>query len=377
MAKRESGLEEMVTTAASTGFDPSFWSGKRVFLTGHTGFKGAWASLILSDAGAVVHGYSLEAPTSPSLFELAHIGEKIEHEIGDVRDQIRLADSLRAFSPEIVIHMAAQSLVRPSYEDPVGTYATNVMGTVNLLDAIRRTDGVRAAIVVTSDKCYDNREWVWGYRETDALGGHDPYSNSKGCAELVTDAFRRSYFPADLIDRHGVAIASVRAGNVIGGGDWAKDRLVPDAMRAFMAGAPLFIRYPDAIRPWQHVLDPVLGYLTLAQRMIETPRAVAEAWNFGPNEDSARTVGEISARLTALWGKDAQWSHPEGTHPHEAHFLKLDCTKAHAQLGWRPLLSLDAALKLTVDWYRAYADGEDVAATTLNQIRQTLAQPRR
>jgi CDP-glucose 4,6-dehydratase len=365
----------MVTSLPSTGFDPAFWSGKRVFLTGHTGFKGAWASLILSDAGAVVHGYSLEAPTSPSLFELAHIDERIEHEIGDVRDQTRLADAIRAFSPEIVIHMAAQSLVRPSYDDPVGTYATNVMGTVNLLDAVRRVDGVRAAIIVTSDKCYDNREWVWGYRETDALGGHDPYSNSKGCAELVTDAFRRSYFAPELIDRHGVAIASVRAGNVIGGGDWAKDRLVPDAMRAFMAGEPLFVRYPDAIRPWQHVLDPVLGYLTLAQRMIAMPRSFAEAWNFGPNEDSARTVGEISERLTALWGKDAKWSHPQGTHPHEAHFLKLDCTKSYAQLGWRPLLSLDAALKLTVDWYRAYANGDDITATTLGQIRGALSRP--
>jgi CDP-glucose 4,6-dehydratase len=363
----------MTPSSAKCLFDKAYWSGRRVYLTGHTGFKGAWLSLLLSDAGAIVHGFSLEPPTSPSLFEVANVSNVIEHEIGDVRDAKRLEHSLRSFAPEVVIHLAAQSLVRPSYEDPIGTYATNVMGTVNLLEAVRRSVGIAAVVIVTSDKCYDNREWVWGYRETDALGGHDPYSNSKGCAELVTDAFRRSYFPSDRIGEHGVSVASVRAGNVIGGGDWAKDRLIPDAMRAFMANEPLFVRYPGAIRPWQHVLDPITGYLLLAQRMLEQPGAFSESWNFGPNEDSTRTVGEIADVAVSLWGAEASWAHPEGLHPHEANFLKLDCAKARSRLSWRPMLSFDEALRLTVEWYRAYHHGFDMTALTLQQIRNALS----
>ena len=353
-------------------FNAAFWANRRVFITGHTGFKGAWLSLLLSDAGAIVRGYALDPPSSPSLFETAGIADFVEHEIGDIRDAVILRQSIGAFAPEIVIHMAAQSLVRPSYEDPVGTYATNVMGTVNLLDAIRRTDSVRAVIVVTSDKCYENREWIWGYRESDTLGGHDPYSNSKGCAELVAAAFRTSYFPVDRIAEHGVAVATARAGNVIGGGDWAKDRLVPDAMRAFMAGAPLFVRYPGAIRPWQHVLDPLAGYLLLAEHMVKNPRSFADAWNFGPNEGSTRTVGEMTAAITALWGENASWLVPAGTHPHEASFLKLDCAKAHTYLGWKPRLPFDAAIGLTVEWYRACAEGCDTRDVTLRQIRAVL-----
>jgi CDP-glucose 4,6-dehydratase len=374
MAKREGALEDVVSGASQRegGLSARFWAHKRVFITGHTGFKGAWTCLLLSDLGAVVRGYALDAPTTPSLFELARVSARIDHQIGDVGDSGLLASAIRDFSPDIIIHMAAQSLVRSSYDDPVETYRTNVMGTVNLLDAIRKATSVRAVIVVTSDKCYDNREWPWGYREVDALGGDDPYSSSKGCVELVTNAFRRSYFPARLCETHGVAISSVRAGNVIGGGDWARDRLIPDAMRAFIAKKPLNVRYPAAVRPWQHVLDPIAGYLLLAQRMFEAPSCFAEAWNFGPAGDAAHSVGEIATLLARLWGDGVTWSHQETSHPHEASFLKLDCSKAEVRLRWRPVLSFEDAVRLTVDWYRAYVDGKSVERTTLAQIRAAL-----
>jgi CDP-glucose 4,6-dehydratase len=374
MAKREGALEDVVseTSQRTCGLSARFWAHKRVFVTGHTGFKGAWTCLLLSDLGAVVRGYALEAPTKPSLFELADVSRRIDHQIGDVGEAGALERSIRDFSPEIIIHMAAQSLVRASYDDPVETYRTNVMGTVNLLDAIRRATTVRAVIVVTSDKCYDNREWVWGYREVDALGGHDPYSSSKGCAELVTNAFRQSYFPPHRFETHGVAVASVRAGNVIGGGDWARDRLVPDAIRAFIAREPLAVRYPAAVRPWQHVLDPVAGYLLLAQRLLEAPSDFAEAWNFGPAGDGMHSVGEVAALLADLWGDGASWSHQESTQPHEANVLKLDCSKAESRLNWRPVLSFENAMQLTVDWYRAHVDGASVERTTLAQIRAAL-----
>ena len=344
-----------------------FWRGKRVFLTGHTGFKGSWLALCLRRLGADVTGYALAPPTSPSLYEMAAVAAGLRDVRGDVRDLDSLQRALQAAAPEIVIHMAAQSLVRASYADPVETYATNVMGTVNLLEAVRRAGSVRAALIVTSDKCYENREWVWGYRENDPMGGFDPYSNSKGCAELVTAAYRSSYFGA------GTAVASARAGNVIGGGDWAQDRLVPDAIRAFAAGKPVEIRNPAAIRPWQHVLEPLAGYLLLAQRLCARGQEAASGWNFGPSEQEARPVAEVVDQLARLWGDGARWQLAAGAHPHEAHHLKLDCSKARAHLGWRPRSSLDEGLAWTADWYRAWHAGADLARITEAQIERYLA----
>jgi CDP-glucose 4,6-dehydratase len=345
----------------------SFWRGRRVFLTGHTGFKGAWMSLWLQRLGAEVTGYSLaEAPTDPSLFALAEVGRGMRSLVGDVRDLGGLREALAAADPEVVVHMAAQSLVRQSYHDPVETYATNVMGTVNLLEAVRAAPSVRAVLVVTSDKCYENREWVWGYRENEPMGGHDPYSNSKGCAELVTSAYRRSFFEgAD--GRPRVLVASARAGNVIGGGDWAADRLIPDAMRAFLRPEPLLVRSPHSIRPWQHVLEPVQGYLLLLQRMLERG-AHAEGWNFGADDAESRPVEWIVDRLAALWGAGAAWALDGQPQPHEARFLKLDCSKARAELGWRPRLPLHEALEWTVEWYQGFRDGRSLRELTESQI---------
>jgi CDP-glucose 4,6-dehydratase len=350
--------------------DAAFWTGKRVFLTGHTGFKGSWLALCLHKLGAEVTGYALAPPTSPSLYEMAGVAAGLRDVRGDVRDLESLKRALAAAAPEVAIHMAAQSLVRPSYADPVGTYATNVMGTVNLLEAIRQAGSVRAAVVVTSDKCYENREWVWGYRENDPMGGFDPYSNSKGCAELVTAGYRNSFFAA------GTALASARAGNVIGGGDWAEDRLVPDAMRAFAAGKPVEIRNPAAIRPWQHVLEPLSGYLMLAQQLFSNGQERASGWNFGPSGQDVRPVAEIVDRLAGLWGSSARWQLAQGAHPHEAHHLKLDCSKARAQLGWIPRIDLDEGLAWTSDWYLAWHAGADMARTTGAQIDKYLAMSR-
>jgi CDP-glucose 4,6-dehydratase len=347
----------------------SFWRGKRVFLTGHTGFKGAWLSLQLTDLGADVTGFSLPAPTEPSLFAAARVGKHVRHVDGDVRDGEGLRHALAQARPDIVLHLAAQSLVRTSYEEPDSTFATNVMGTVNVLEAVRRADGVRAVVVVTSDKCYENRETGRAYVEDDPMGGHDPYSASKGCAELVASAYRRSFFnPADHA-RHGVGVASARAGNVIGGGDWAKDRLVPDLMRDFAAGRRTVIRFPDAVRPWQHVLEPLSGYLELARRLWEGEASAAEGWNFGPAAADARPVRWLADRLAQLWGEGAGWDATGEPQPHEAGHLSLDCAKARDRLGWRPVWDLDTGLAQTLAWYHAHHRGADALDLTLDQIR--------
>lgn len=360
MAKRQSSLEGM-------GVNPDFWRGKRVFLTGHTGFKGSWLSLWLQSMGAQVVGYALTPPTNPSLFEVAGVGAGMTSIIGDIRDIAKLRAAFVEHRPEIVIHMAAQPLVRYSYAEPVETYSTNVMGTVNLLEAVRNTDSVRAVVNVTTDKCYENREWVWAYRENEAMGGFDPYSSSKGCAELVTAAYRRSFFePA------GIALASARAGNVIGGGDWAEDRLIPDFLRAIDAGTTLKIRSPQSTRPWQHVLEPLSGYLQLAEYLFKEGDAFAEGWNFGPNDDDARPVRWIIERLAKMH-PNVNWQCDEAPQPHEAHYLKLDSSKAKNRLGWQARWRLQAALQKTLEWHQAWRNGEDMHALTLAQIAQYQA----
>ncbi len=342
-----------------------FWQGKRVFLTGHTGFKGSWLCLWLQSMGAEVTGYSLAPPTDPSLFVEGRVAEGVRSIEQDVRDPERVAHEMAGARAEIVLHLAAQSLVRYGYAEPLETYETNVVGTANVLQAARNLDTVRAILVCTSDKCYENREWDRGYREDDRLGGKDPYSNSKACAELVTDAFRRSYFTAA-----GVAVATVRSGNVIGGGDWAADRLLPDLVRGFLGGEAVPIRSPDAIRPWQHVLDPLYGYLLLAERLWESGAEHAEAWNFGPDEADARPVRWIADRIVEIFGDGAAWRLDQEVHPAEATYLRLDCTKARERLGWRPALGLDRALEWLVAWYRAHHAGDDMRRATLERIAQ-------
>ena len=350
--------------------NPAFWKGKRVLITGHTGFKGSWLSLWLQSMGAKVVGYALAPPTNPSLFEVAHVSFGMTSVIGDIRDLAHLQAVLAEHQPEIVIHMAAQPLVRYSYLEPVETYSTNVMGTVNLLEAVRHTKSVKAVVNVTSDKCYENREWDWGYRENEAMGGYDPYSNSKGCAELVTAAYRNSYFHPDKYAEHGVAIGSGRAGNVIGGGDWAEDRLIPDMMRAITSGQPVSIRNPHSIRPWQHVLEPLSGYLLLAQKLYEEGPAFAEGWNFGPNDDDAKPVEWILDYLTMTWGEGASWKLDGGNHPHEAHYLKLDCSKAKSRLQWLPRWTLAKAIDQICVWHKTHLAGSDMRAMCLDQIKQ-------
>lgn len=349
----------------------AFWKNKRVFLTGHTGFKGSWISLWLQAMGAKVTGFALAPNTTPSLFEEARVADGMTSIIGDVRDQAALQKALAEAQPEIVIHMAAQPLVRYSYTNPVETYATNVMGTVHLFDAIRQMSGIKAVVNVTSDKCYENREWVWGYRENEAMGGYDPYSNSKGCSELVTAAFRSSYFnPADYA-KHGVALASGRAGNVIGGGDWALDRLIPDIMRAIEEGREVIIRSPHAIRPWQHVLEPLSGYLALAEKLYIEGAQYAEGWNFGPHDHDAKPVAWIVENLTRIWGDGAAYRiDASAANLHEAHYLKLDCSKAHMQLGWQPRWNLLHTLEKISEWHKAHQAGADMQALTLQQIRE-------
>jgi len=348
--------------------NPAFWMGKCVLLTGHTGFKGSWLSLWLQSMGVQVVGYALAPPTKPSLFEVAGVGKGMTSIIGDVRDLEHLRNVFAKHRPEIVIHMAAQPLVRYSYIEPVETYSTNVMGTVNLLEAVRGTDSIKALVNVTSDKCYENREWIWGYRENEAMGGYDPYSSSKGCAELVTAAYRDSYFHPEKYKMHGLAIASARAGNVIGGGDWADDRLVPDIMRSITHGKPVIVRNPHAIRPWQHVLEPLSGYLVLARKLYEGGVTYAEGWNFGPNEEDAKPVQWIVEKLTQAWGGGASWVLDGGDHPHEAQYLKLDCSKAKMRLDWHPRWHLEDALGAITDWHRAQRDGKDMRELTLRQI---------
>ena len=353
--------------------NPAFWNGRTVFLTGHTGFKGSWLTLWLRHLGARVTGYALDPPTDPSLFALAVAGDGIDDLRADVREHAALEAALRRAKPDIVLHLAAQSLVRASYEAPVETYATNVMGTVQLLDAIRRVPAVRAAVVVTSDKCYENREWDRAYREDDALGGYDPYSSSKACAEIVTAAYRRSFFRGSTLGAAtGTALATARAGNVIGGGDWARDRLLPDLLRAFAAGRPATIRNPDATRPWQHVLEPLRGYLMLAERLCEDGD-VQGSWNFGPLESDVRPVSWIADRAAARWGDAARWEPLPGAHPHEARSLQLDATKARHELGWEPILGADDAIALTVRWHRALQDGASARVLALRDIDEYTA----
>ena len=348
--------------------NPQFWQGKRVFVTGHTGFKGSWLCLLLSDMGAEVTGYALVPPTTPSLFEQARVGATMHSVIGDVRDGAALKHAMAAARPEVVIHMAAQPLVRYSYANPVETYTTNVIGLVHLLEAVRATPGVRSVVNVTSDKCYENREWPWGYREDEAMGGYDPYSNSKGCAELVTAGYRSSFFNAAQYVEHGVALGSGRAGNVIGGGDWAEDRLIPDMLRAIGRGEAVKIRHPAAIRPWQHVLEPLSGYLLLAEKLHDEGPAHAEGWNFGPHDTDAKPVSWIIDRIAAEWGGGAAWVLDGNTHPHEATYLKLDCSKARGRLGWRPRWDLSQTLGHIVAWHKACDAGADMRAVTLAQI---------
>lgn len=361
MANRQSAVEGMVLNS-------SFWKGKRVLLTGHTGFKGSWLSLWLQSLDVNLVGYALAPPTHPSLFEVADVEKGMTSIIGDIRDLAKLQAVFADHRPEIVIHMAAQPLVRYSYENPVDTYSTNVMGTVHLLEAVRNTPGVKAVVNITTDKCYENREWVWGYREDEPMGGYDPYSNSKGCAELVSSAYRSSFFNANQYSQHGVALATVRAGNVVGGGDWARDRLIPDILVAFEQGGVAQIRNPHATRPWQHVLEPLSGYLTLAERLYEHGSDFAEGWNFGPNDEDAKPVGWIVEQMAALWGEGAQWQVDAGEHPHEANYLKLDISKVRSRLGWHPALHLNDALKLIIDWSKQRQAGADMHQMTLAQI---------
>lgn len=358
MGTRQRAVESMV-------IDPIFWARRRVLITGHTGFKGAWLTLWLERLGAQVTGFALEPPTNPSLFEVVRVGNGIQSLRGDVRDLGQLTAAVSRAEPEVIIHMAAQSLVRASYADPVGTYATNVMGTVNILEAVRSARTVRVIINVTSDKCYENRERAQGYREDEAMGGSDPYSSSKGCSELVTAAYRRSFFSGQ---REPIAVASARAGNVVGGGDWAADRLVPDLFRAIKNGNELVVRHPSAVRPWQYVLEPLCGYLMLAQAMWRQPAEFADAWNFGPRDEDAWPVARVLEALIRCWGSAVRWSVASGAHPHEAHFLKLDCSKARTRLGWQPRITLEAALDRTAAWHRAYLAGADMRATSLEQI---------
>ena len=344
--------------------DSTFWQGKCVLLTGHTGFKGGWCSLWLQAMGAKVHGLALEAPTTPSLFEQAHVAHGMQSStIGDIRDYTTVLSTMQRVQPDIVLHMAAQPLVRLSYSQPVETYATNVMGTVHVLEAARQVGSAKAIVNITTDKCYENKEWVWGYREDEPMGGYDPYSNSKGCSELVTSAYRRSFF-----QHSGIALASGRAGNVIGGGDWALDRLVPDILRAFEKDQPVIIRNPHSTRPWQHVLEPVSGYLVLAQRLYQEGQDWAQAWNFGPTEDDAQPVQWIVEHMVKLWGQGASWQHDEGQHPHEAHYLKLDISKAKSRLNWAPRWALSQALDRIVQWHQAWLQHADMRQLCLEQI---------
>lgn len=341
---------------------------RRVLVTGHTGFKGSWLCLLLHKLGADVYGYALDPPTIPSLFKEARIDELMTSFIGDIRDYEKLSGVLQKVQPEIVIHMAAQPLVRESYKNPIDTYSTNVMGTVHLLEACRYTKSVKSIVNVTTDKCYENREWHWGYRENEPMGGYDPYSNSKGCSELVTSSFRNSFFNPNSYSAHGVALASARAGNVIGGGDWAEDRLIPDFIRSITLGEKVKIRSPFAIRPWQHVLEPLTGYLTLAAKLYTEGAAFAQAWNFGPDDSDAKNVEWITNTICTLWGDNAAYEIDTNPQPHEANYLKLDCSKAKAVLDWYPKWNIETTLKTIVDWNKAFIAGENMRKITEQQI---------
>ena len=350
--------------------NPLFWKGKKVFVTGHTGFKGSWLCMFLHQLEAEVHGYALEPPTQPSLYKLCNLDEWVHSTIADIRDLPTLQAALHKASPDIVIHMAAQPLVRQSYADPVETYTINIVGTINLLEAIRKTPSVKAVVNVTTDKCYENKEWHWGYREDEPLGGYDPYSSSKACSEIVTAAYRRSFFSDK--EKPNVAIATARAGNVIGGGDWATDRLIPDFIRAILQHETVIIRNPQSIRPWQHVLEPLSGYLLLAEKLFREGNNFASSWNFGPEDQDARTVEWIVQYLCNLWGKDANYKISTAPQPHEATYLKLDCSKAKALLGWYPQWKLEKTLKSITDFYQAYAQQADLRQICLDQVKEYL-----
>jgi len=347
--------------------DAEFWNKKKVFLTGHTGFKGSWLSLWLSRLGAEVKGYALPPATMPSLFEEARVAEHIESELGNIRDLSRIEASMQAFNPDILIHMAAQPLVRLSYREPVDTYATNVMGTVHVLEAARKCPNLRSIVNVTTDKCYENQERASGYREDEPMGGYDPYSSSKGCAELVTAAYRRSFMQAS-----GIGLASARAGNVIGGGDWSEDRLIPDILKAFERGEPVIVRNPASTRPWQHVLEPLSGYLTLAEKLYNAPDQYAEGWNFGPHDVDAKPVDWILDRMVALWGDGAAWQLDSGSHPHEAGYLQLDITNAKSRLQWQPTWHLQQTLEKIVEWHQSWLNKEDMNTVCFNEINQYM-----
>ncbi len=349
----------------------SFWREKRVFVTGHTGFKGSWLCLWLQQLGASVTGYALAPPTKPSLFDTAQVSQGMTSIIGDIRDGAAISDALQYASPDIVIHMAAQPLVRRSYIDPAETYSTNVMGTLHLLEAVRQTPSIRAVVNVTTDKCYENREWVWGYRENEPMGGFDPYSSSKACSELITAAYRNSFFNVSQDGKHKVALASARAGNVIGGGDWSEDRLIPDILRAIAHQQAVYIRNPAAVRPWQHVLEPLSGYMMLAERLYCEGSIFAEAFNFGPADEDAKPVQWLVEQFTQRWGDGAFWKFDEGQHPHESHYLKLDCSKAHGRLGWRPRWNLSQAIDAIIIWHKVYinhCDSQEIRALCVQQI---------
>jgi len=374
LEERQRPLENVVISTTENRseqmIDTDFWKGRKVFITGHTGFKGSWLCLWLHQLGARVTGYALDPPTNPSLFELCGVGELVNSVIADVRDGARLAAALAEAAPEIVIHMAAQPLVRDSYKIPVETYAINVMGTVNLLEAVRNCPSVKAVVNVTTDKCYENREWAWGYRENEPMGGYDPYSNSKACSELISAAYRSSFFNDKEYAVHGVALATARAGNVIGGGDWASDRLIPDCIGALLKGESVLIRNPYALRPWQHVLEPLSGYLTLAQALYQEGTRYAAGWNFGPGDDDAKPVEWIVQKMCDKWGGTASYRIDDGEHPHEANYLKLDCSKARAELGWQPRWSLETALEKIIAWTGAYRENGPLCEFSLAQIRE-------
>ena len=361
MGCRESTVEGVVMT-------DRFWSDRRVFITGHTGFKGAWLSLWLQSLGAKVAGYALPPPTSPSLYAVADVESGMTSIVGDIRDKEQLCVELNSFRPDIVFHLAAQPLVRESYENPILTYETNVMGTANLFEAVRKTDSVRSLVVVTTDKCYENREWSWSYRENDHLGGYDPYSSSKACTEILSSSYRRSFFNPDSYSQHNVAIATARAGNVIGGGDWAEDRLVPDIIKAFSTGQIVRLRNPGSVRPWQYVLEPLHGYLILARKLFEGGPLFGQAWNFGPDETSVYSVETLVSQLALIWGGSAKWELDAAEQPHEADLLKLDSGKARQMLGWKPKMDMQQTLESIVSWYKSYAANGDVQRACFEQI---------
>lgn len=358
MGQRGGALENVVNE----------WQGRRVFLTGHTGFKGSWLALWLTRMGAQVAGYALDPCTEPNMFSLAGVGTQVEDIRGDIRDYSGLESAITRFAPEAVFHLAAQPIVRRGYADPVGTYSTNVMGTVHLLEAVRRTPSVRAIVCITTDKCYQNQDWVWPYRETDPLGGYDPYASSKACSEIISAAYRSSFFSASGDHQRTAGLATARAGNVIGGGDWSEDRLIPDLVRGFCSGKPVLIRRPTAIRPWQHVLEPLRGYLLIAEKLLAGEHQLASSYNFGPAEDEIWPVERIATKLVEKWGEGASWTRDSVPSAHEDHMLRLDASKAHIELGWRPRLRIEAALDWTIAWYRAWRQGDDLSQVTLKQI---------